>query len=641
MAHEGAPRPSHVASRSISGSQPGLLDPSQTARLLRLPGTILSFAAFHPRVASSEIRIDVDKLSLNEELYRPKRVVIETLPDGDSFWRFVPRARRGISVEDEGAWPRVINICGELIECSQDQWDIYKLDPEYDCYVQASPEITIVTRKEPPPTTSQNPSNSQSASSSSSGHRFKRRLSPPLYTDQDTIPTKKRRQAVDDFSSSDDESEVEILINSSRPRPPRTSTLNTRPPARRKHDNVEAERRIKREKLAYAQGRHARDGHVDDGMEVDSINPVFTIPATPRNTYQSVPSAKRKGRSSHSDQDLRASPTNSSSNGFKPSKRARTQSPELNRREATERRKERERKKAENIARQSHLRKEQRERAFMEDILADIPEFSSPANDILEEQVNQVDEEEIRQAAIAESRRKLEELERDRPIWEQAARERESKRAHEEELERERKVAEAREREERDRIQRAEDIRKAAMERKRQQAEINRRAQAQKEAQEKFERERREQAEAWRRENEKKTRQQQEKWSRGAWTSQRALERYKTLCETFDATKFSADEPLTFEAVPWPLLAAPLTFSVEDVDWAGVEKFFETVKDHMRWQEYKTFVEKSHRRFHPDRWSSRRLLNTIEDETERSSLEVAANTVAQALTPLWREARGQ
>ena len=314
MAHEGAPRPSNVASRSISGSQPGLLDPSQTARLLRLPGTILSFAAFHPRAASSEIHIDVDKLSLNEELYRPKRVVIETLPDGDSFWRFVPRARRGIGVEDEGAWPRVINICGyvstkhvpylvndissrELIECSQDQWDIYKLDPEYDCYVQASPEMTIVTRKERPPTTSQNPSSSQSASSSSSGHRFKRRLSPPLYTDQDTIPTKKRRQAVDDFSSSDDESEVEILINSSRPRPPRTSTLNTRPPARRKHDNVEAERRIKREKLAHAQGRHARDGHVDDGMEVDSINPVFTIPATPKNTYQSVPSssAKRKG----------------------------------------------------------------------------------------------------------------------------------------------------------------------------------------------------------------------------------------------------------------------------------------------------------------------------------------------------------
>jgi hypothetical protein len=35
------------------------------------------------------------------------------------------------------------------------------------------------------------------------------------------------------------------------------------------------------------------------------------------------------------------------------------------------------------------------------------------------------------------------------------------------------------------------------------------------------------------------------------------------------------------------------------------------------------------------------LLAATEDDARRGMVEVAANTVAQALTPLWREARGQ
>ena len=45
-------------------------------------------------------------------------------------------------------------------------------------------------------------------------------------------------------------------------------------------------------------------------------------------------------------------------------------------------------------------------------------------------------------------------------------------------------------------------------------------------------------------------------------------------------------------------------------------------------------------RFHPDRWRARGLLKSMEDDDERGFVEVAANTVAQALTPLWREAKG-
>ena len=46
------------------------------------------------------------------------------------------------------------------------------------------------------------------------------------------------------------------------------------------------------------------------------------------------------------------------------------------------------------------------------------------------------------------------------------------------------------------------------------------------------------------------------------------------------------------------------------------------------------------RRFHPDRWRARGLLKNMQDDDERGFIEVAANTVAQALTPLWREVKG-
>jgi hypothetical protein len=215
---------------------------------------------------------------------------------------------------------------------------------------------------------------------------------------------------------------------------------------------------------------------------------------------------------------------------------------------------------------------------------------------------------------IAESRRKIAELERDRPLWEAAA--------------------QARERQERE----EEEERRAAHERRqREEAEVLARAER-----ERFEAEREREracraaeAEAAKRRAEA----QRARWARGPWTSQRALERYRVVCESFDGTAKPAS--MCFEDIPWPTLCAPFTFGPEDIDWAAVETFFRTVRGHMRAQDYRVFVEKSHRRFHPDRWSARGLLAAISDDDARGMIEVAANTVAQALTPLWREARGQ
>jgi flagellar biosynthesis GTPase FlhF len=229
-----------------------------------------------------------------------------------------------------------------------------------------------------------------------------------------------------------------------------------------------------------------------------------------------------------------------------------------------------------------------------------------------------LDEEAARKAAIEESRRKLAELEADRPLWEEQAKRREMLERREEEARRAKREQQRRE-----------------------EAET---AKAEKRVQEKEEREAREREDRKREEmarREWERRQRQQRWSTGPWTTQRALERYKNLCEYFDTTKFSLDEPLAFDVVPWPILQSPMSFTVEDVDWGAVERFFEAMKPHMRAQDYNTFVEKSQRRFHPDRWRSRGLLKSVEDDVERGCLEVAANTVAQALTPLWRELTGR
>jgi hypothetical protein len=96
----------------LSGTEPGLLDPSQPSRLLKNPNSQLHFASFHPHTASPNRQNNTfEPLTLNEELYRPKRVVIE-ITTGGSFWRFVPKARCEDGAKDEGSWPKVVDICG-------------------------------------------------------------------------------------------------------------------------------------------------------------------------------------------------------------------------------------------------------------------------------------------------------------------------------------------------------------------------------------------------------------------------------------------------------------------------------------------------------------------------------------------------
>lgn len=228
-----------------------------------------------------------------------------------------------------------------------------------------------------------------------------------------------------------------------------------------------------------------------------------------------------------------------------------------------------------------HKSRKAREDTFIQELFNFHPgRFQPPSQsepeiifDNSSDEIEEDDPVEAEKRKIEESRRKIAELEKDRPLWETARRERERR---EKEEERERQAA------------------KRARERK---AEGERKEREYRErlAEEAEERQKREREGRQRREKERKHVQNRARWASGPWTIQRALERYRSLCEQFDDAKFSSEDPLTFDDIPWPILHC--SFSVEDIEWSVVENFFASVKPHMRIQDYKVFVEKSHRRW--------------------------------------------
>lgn len=122
------------------------------------------------------------------------------------------------------------------------------------------------------------------------------------------------------------------------------------------------------------------------------------------------------------------------------------------------------------------------------------------------------------------------------------------------------------------------------------------------------------------------------------WTSAKALQRYNTLSEAFDKFKGTPDQPVPpLDQIPWPVLLPP-GFTLNDVDWTAVEKFFKEAETLMGGRgrgrnEWKEFLKTSTRRFHPDRWRARGL---ISDKGFGSDVEEKVNHVAKVLTPLYR-----
>lgn len=284
------------------------------------------------------------------------------------------------------------------------------------------------------------------------------------------------------------------------------------------------------------------------------------------------------------------------------------------------------------------------------------------------EREGQEEEAKQREAELEESRRKLEDLrkqeEADRLDREAKAREARAREA-------EAREAEAREAELRESLKRMAEF--EAEEKRRKQEKEAAEKQAREAAQRaKEERERKEREEAERRIREAREKEEREKreaqeriaryhaaaakerarcklrdearWKKHvliAWTPVRSIERFRIISDEFDDIKFGTTQPLTFESIPWPTLHSPYTVKFDNIDWQAVEDFFKKLRLTTDADDYRTSVEKAHRRFHPDKWRSRGLLNTILEDDLREMVEKTGNVVAQALTPIWLESRSK
>ena len=125
------------------------------------------------------------------------------------------------------------------------------------------------------------------------------------------------------------------------------------------------------------------------------------------------------------------------------------------------------------------------------------------------------------------------------------------------------------------------------------------------------------------------------------WNVHKALAIYTNTCEDFDNLSFRNGDVIIFETVPWPVLHRPGTFGVENIDWDSVEAFFRECKRILSHSDYFELLDRSRKRFHPDRWKARKVFDNVDDVEERTCMELAATTVAQALAPLLEEAKGQ
>ncbi|KAF5381676.1 hypothetical protein D9615_005569 [Tricholomella constricta] len=123
------------------------------------------------------------------------------------------------------------------------------------------------------------------------------------------------------------------------------------------------------------------------------------------------------------------------------------------------------------------------------------------------------------------------------------------------------------------------------------------------------------------------------------WDSAAARARFRLLLDEFETAKFSKlERPLTFGSIPWPILDNPLSPSSssrgEAVTWVKVEAFFADVKRTCSAEEYRKLVGRAHHMFHPDKWKSRGILDTVRDPDLRKALESSGTIVAQAISPL-------
>lgn len=170
----------------------------------------------------------------------------------------------------------ISNIChlvSQLVEITQDQWDIYKLDPLYNCLVKEPPSLTIIS------------SVSQRPRASPSRQRRVLSLSPESET-YTPFNGRSWSHVLDVGSSS--EGEVEDMVVDDQIRTQKTRVKSVFGRAKRQQDMTK-NRQVRREKLMRRTER----------LKQPTV-PAFDFhPEAPQHTQSSSPETKRKGLRSY------------------------------------------------------------------------------------------------------------------------------------------------------------------------------------------------------------------------------------------------------------------------------------------------------------------------------------------------------
>ncbi|KAG6844559.1 hypothetical protein H0H87_005901 [Tephrocybe sp. NHM501043] len=608
---------------------PGMLDRSQNNRVRRHPGSLLSFATYDYYTARSDGMPDLEQLSLKEELYRAARVVIETLPSGVSTWRFVPRARKADGVPDEGIWPQPVEICGNFYECSQESWDIYKLDPIYQCFVRAPPMCPLISKRVDPQPEAPMPPLKQTLKQTCGPSQ------PP------PSPRPAKKSAYFETESEDEHDDLQDMMVDSEYSHSKPAGLSSRTRAEHRK-KVETDRNKRRARTAQRTDELARENNSPE------VPFQFSFGTTPNSRAKSAPERPAVGKrkvnfafntlrtngnhdddeTSHPTADDRPLRNTANYSSVKKEKRTRTTSPGEVKKILKEKKAARQKPRVDQRKHDLEARRLAREQERLRDLytipsdveMPDAPlsqsctvEMASPSperhfepeQDDSREKTPRPDDlahdpQAAHEAAIEASRRKLAELEKDRHIWEEAAaRRKERERMEEESLKRDAEARrQAMEAEKRERTRHAEEERK-----RRGQSAPPQAPTAEKILKERL---RQETVLGW-----------HQAWAAEQWADERAFSRYFALMRAFVDTTFRIGEAsMSALDIPWPMLRQ--NFILEDVTSEAVADFFGAVRLKISADEFRSLVKKASLRFHPDHWKNR--LDSVVNETERQAI---------------------
>ncbi|KAK0432691.1 hypothetical protein EV421DRAFT_1492083 [Armillaria borealis] len=123
---------------------------------------------------------------------------------------------------------------------------------------------------------------------------------------------------------------------------------------------------------------------------------------------------------------------------------------------------------------------------------------------------------------------------------------------------------------------------------------------------------------------------------RNIWSDKTAIKRAQRCLGEFEEASFSR-KSLTFEDVPWPVLADLSTLGPRDITKKKVSKFFSMTEESLGDERYWDMLGRMYKVFRKQRWEKRGLLDSVADGQLCDELENAREVVWEIAKSLWKD----